>query len=278
MQASEAISALPPSDLCGCTIDCALSPENFTYLAIGPGGRGVVLKRLDPEVIWKGSLHPNVKDRLARVRELAHRGVANLLSVQREGDDVYAMWEYIEGKPFDEYFADRSRSSRELAMLARELILTVDLLHTQGLVHGALIGGNVIVTPTGSVRLTHLSPLLYTDFAVDVECVVNLLWHVVEERGEQDSPLGRMLASAAEKKIGLRALGADIANLIEARSDVPIPFVESFADPRRRALYGALLVAIVGIATAYGLWHVGEHSQQRASQTPPTYHLEHELR
>jgi serine/threonine protein kinase len=277
MQASEAISALPPSELCGCTIDCALSPEHSTYLAIGPGGRGVVLKKLDAEVLWKGSLHPNVKDRLARVRELAHRGVANLLSVTREGDDVYAMWEYIEGKPFDEYFADRSRSLRELAMLARELILTVDLLHTQGIVHGALIGGNVIVTPTGSVRLTHISPLLYTDFAVDVEWVVNLLWHVVEQRGEQDSPLGRLLADAAVKRTGLRNLGAAIANLIDSRTDVPLPLMESFADPRRRALYGAVLVAMMGAATAFGLKHAVER-QQRASQTPPTYHLEHELR
>jgi serine/threonine protein kinase len=278
MQASAAISALPPSELCGCTIDCALSPENFTYLAIGPGGRGVVLKKLDPEVLWKGSLHPNVKDRLARVRELAHRGVANLLSVTREGDDVYAMWEYVEGKPFDEYFSDRSRSLRELAMLARELILTVDLLHTQGIVHGALIGGNVIVTPTGSVRLTHISPLLYSDFAVDVECVVNLLWHVIEQRNEQDSPLGRLLEDAATRRTGLRELGARIANLIESRADLQIPLIESFADPRRRALYGAALVAMMGIATAYGLWHAAGHNQQRASQSPSSYHLEHELR
>jgi hypothetical protein len=47
----------------------------------GAGGRSVVLKALDQDCLWKGQLHPNVKDRLGRVRELAHSGVANLYGV-----------------------------------------------------------------------------------------------------------------------------------------------------------------------------------------------------
>ena len=107
----------------------------------------------------RGSLHPSVRDRLTRVRELAHGSVANLFGVEREGDVAYLMWEYVEGIPFD-LFAGANRAPHETAMAARELVMAVDLLHMQGIVHGALIGSNVIIVPAGGVRLTHISPLL----------------------------------------------------------------------------------------------------------------------
>lgn len=269
METLEARSALLPAELCGCTVDCALSEANHTYLAIGPGGRGVVIKKLDPDCLWKGGLHPSVKDRLARVRELAHPGVANLLSVTLEDRDALAMWEYIEGTPFDQYFADSSRSTRELISLARELILTVELLHAQGIVHGALIGGNIIVTPSGAVRLTHVSPLLYTDYAVDTQSILSLLEQVIEERGEQDSPLGRALRATRDHHLTLRVMGTKIANLLDVRAAATDrSSAEPAPAPRRRALLGASLAAALGLATACGIWYALSHaSGQSANPT-----------
>ena len=251
---ASASSASVPAEICGYPIDSALK-EGESYLAIGPGGRGVVLKKLDPDCLLSGVLHPSIRERLSRVRELAHGGVANLHGVGREGDLAYLIWEYVQGEPFDRYVAAPARSPRDLLVLARELILSVDSLHAQGIVHGAINGGNVIVGPEGTVRLTHVSPLLYTDPLADVESVIALLREAVERRQEQDSLLAQLLREAADGQTGLRALGAKVAALLEARDEPPEPTGASDDRPlRRRMLVAAALVALAGAAIAYAIW------------------------
>jgi serine/threonine protein kinase len=243
-----------PAELCGYVVDCALK-EHESYLAIGPGGRGVVLKRLDGDCLLGGVLHPSIRERLNRVRELAHGGVANLHGVGRDADTAYLIWEYIQGKTFDQYVADDVRSPRDLLLLARELILGVDSLHAQGIVHGAITAGNVIIAPDDTVRLTHVSPLLYSDPQADVESAIALLRQALQRRGEQDSPLAQLLAEAAREQVALRPLGAKVAALLEAQDAGQGPAEQ--ADDRhlrRRILIAAGLVALLGLAIGYGVW------------------------
>src|SRR5687767_3053812 len=61
-------------------------------------GRRVVLKELDSDCLMRGQLHPMIKDRLERVRDLAHLGVAQLFGVVRDGERALLVWEYVEGK------------------------------------------------------------------------------------------------------------------------------------------------------------------------------------
>src|SRR2546423_9638065 len=101
-----------------------------TYLAAARDGRRVVLKALPKDCLLGGQLHPNVKDRLARVRELAMTSVAHLYAVERsaESGEAFLVWEYLEGVPFDVYASDAARTLRELAAAMRGLILAVDTL------------------------------------------------------------------------------------------------------------------------------------------------------
>ncbi|HSU68588.1 MAG TPA: protein kinase, partial [Tepidisphaeraceae bacterium] len=237
-----------PADLCGYPVDAVLTPEQ-TFLARGPGGRRVVLKKLDEDCMLRGNLHPSIRDRLSRVRELAHAGVANLHGVGRDGNVAYLIWEYVQGSTFDEHLDAAERKPRELLLLARELILCVESLHMQGIVHGAMIGSNVIVASDGSIRLTHVSPLLYTDPAVDVECVVGLLSDAVEARGEQDTPLGRVLSEGLESHAPLRVVGTQVAALLESRGqpgEAAPPAEERRI--RRRMIWAAALIALIGTA------------------------------
>src|ERR671912_347757 len=90
--ASRSLAAAPvPQEICGYPVDSALSAGGEdglppSYFAIGPGGRGVVLKPLESDCVLKGkgTLHPSIKERLSRVRELALAGVANLYGVERD--------------------------------------------------------------------------------------------------------------------------------------------------------------------------------------------------
>src|SRR5258706_34784 len=70
------------SEIGGYRILRALVP-NQRWLGVAPGGRQVVLKTLDENCLWKGKLHPNIKARIARARDLAHSGVLNLNGVER---------------------------------------------------------------------------------------------------------------------------------------------------------------------------------------------------
>ena len=253
-----------PAELSGYPVVETLAPD-ACYLAIGPGGRGVALKKLDPDCLLGRLLHPDVRDRMSRVRELAHTGVANFYGVGKEVDEAWLIWEYVQGKPFADYATDHCRTPRDLVLLTRELVLTVESLHTQGIVHGSITSGNVIVAPGGTIRLTHVSPLLYTDPADDAEALADMLDGVLEERGERAGPLGRLMAEARHAQMPLRVLAARLATLADAR-DPANGFAGSAGGSsgsssrrerrtRRRALLGALVVALAGLAVAYGVWH-----------------------
>jgi hypothetical protein len=247
-------------ELCGYAVVETLAAGGC-YLAIGPGGRGVALKKLDPDCLLGRLLHPDVRDRLARVRELAHTGVANLFGVGKEADEAWLIWEYVQGQPFAEYAKRRCRTPRELAALARELVLTVESMHAQGIVHGAIQSGNVIVAPGGAIRLTHVSPLLYTDPADDAEAIADMVGAVLQDcGGRRDDPLAGLIAEARETKMPLRGLAARLANLADAReapAAAPGDAGRREHGTRRRALAGALVIALAGGAIAYGVFAYG---------------------
>ncbi|HEX8914496.1 MAG TPA: hypothetical protein VF796_19260, partial [Humisphaera sp.] len=284
-------AAAVPGEICGYPVDSALpstlaaEPDFLgpSFLAIGPGGRGIVLKPLDRDCLYKGGLHPSIKERLARVRELALAGVANLYGVERDpappggrpkadkaaAEPAWLIWEYARGRPLHEYAADAACTPRKLALAARELVLGVEALHRQGIVHGAIRPSNVIVDAHGAVRLTHVSPLLYTDPADDVWGVINTLEEVLKLRDEQATPLGqvvgevdRMLAPESGPAPGsepvLRMLATRLSAVVEARDRAELaarPGAEPDVVPARRSLVGALVVTLLGAALAAGIWH-----------------------
>jgi len=268
--------ATSPANVCGYLIDSALSKgaglPHDSFLAIGPGGRGVVLKELEEDCLLKasknskGGLHPNIRERLSRVRELAHAGVANLHGVERDADRAWLIWEYVPGQTFDQFASAPGRTSRELANASRELVLTVESLHSQGIVHGAIKPGNVLVTPAGAVRLTHISPYLYTDPDEDARAVIALLEESLFARREERSPLAKVLvaaqapAASRDASPSLRRLGTRLAAFLSVQDGPELPSGDRAArrrdsGPRRRSLAGAMVATLLGAAAAYGAWH-----------------------
>jgi serine/threonine protein kinase len=266
-----------PQELCGYAIASALSANDDCFLAIGPGGRGVVLRRMPAECVVENQLHPLIKERLTRVREIAHAGIANLHGVGREVDgSAWMIWEYVEGQPFEAYASQSSRTPRELAVIGRELTLTVEALHLQGVVHGALDGKNVFVTPYNTIRLTNVSPLLFTDPAADSDAVIELLSNTVEARGGRKAkwPLAKLLDEATEEAWPLRTLAARLAATIESRSGASGSFrpstfasIDDERKPHRRSLLAAFVVVLLGFATAFAIWYkVGQPGRGRVEQ------------
>src|SRR5687768_9643427 len=102
-----------PQEIGGYMLSRTLT-EGQSWLAAAPGGRLVVLKILDEDCLWKNQLHPSIKDRLGRVRELAHTGVTNLYGVERADGLVYAVWEYVPGETLDQFALSPACDPRKL--------------------------------------------------------------------------------------------------------------------------------------------------------------------
>ena len=238
-----------PKEIGGYTILRTLAPD-LTWLATaegGPGRRQVVLKSLDEDCLWKGQLHPNIKDRLGRVRELAHPGVANLYGVERDGPLVYAVWDYVPGQTLA---ASDACDERTLITFARELMLALEMLHARGIVHGAVKSSNVIINPSSqTIILTHVSPLLYSDPQDDLRAAIQML-HTI---APSESPLSRVLDDPALCEKSPRQLAGLLSALTETKDN-------TISDPnhasddkeatrlRRRALLGAAATATLAIA------------------------------
>jgi tRNA A-37 threonylcarbamoyl transferase component Bud32 len=232
MRQQSSTTSPTPTILPGYHIECELSPGQ-TWLAMSPNGRPVTLKVLESDCLMGDQLHPMVHDRLGRVRELAHLAVACLFGVERYDDQVYLLWEYIEGTPLEQYLATRTPTESALAAMAHDLVTCVQSLHALGIVHGAIHGRNIIVRPDGTIALTHISPLLYNDPDVDMEALRPLLeqMHYASEFPDMSPGLQSGV---------LRASGESEAEA---------------AGVRRRALIAAALVALLGGVLALCLWY-----------------------
>jgi hypothetical protein len=212
----------------------------------------VVRKRLDDDCILDGELHPSIRQRLARVRELPLTHVANLLGVEKDdGGVAQLIWQFVPGTPLEKIRGDAPAWNR----WAREVILAVEALHATGIVHGAIHERNVIIDPRGEVRLTHVSPLLYTDTDHDAADVTDMLDALVS-RDAPGSKLAKLLAEVRGQNLPLAALYARIAEL-----DAEPPPPEPERDQSRlsvAAVVAAVVVAAAGILIAAAVvWRVG---------------------
>jgi serine/threonine protein kinase len=262
-----------PADIGGYQVLSSL-PEAESALALAAGGRRVVLKRLDPDCLLRSGanpkLHPTIRDRLLRVRELAHARVANLYGVEHDQGIVYLVWEYVEGQPVEDWATCEQRrpSPRELLLGARELILTVEALHARGIVHGAIHGRNVIVDAQGKLKLTHVSPLLYSEPRDDIDSIADLFSHIARERGQAPSPLDRLAQEVNQPDATLRSMGARASSLIDLRRDEASEEQERRGDARRRRR--SRLAAALVLLAALGLsWEIRQ-SVRRLTPPPPS--------
>ena len=223
-----------------------------TYLAKSETGRDVVLKPLDPDCLLQGRLHPSIYARLSRVRELAHPGVANLHGVDVHDKHPWLVWDYVHGTPIDQLVRTR-KDPRQLMNIGRELLVAVDALHAVGIVHGAIRPGNVIVDPRDRVILTHLSPLLHDDPAVDTHATAQLLATLAAMCGtDLHLPVtnngSRGQGGSAGPEVNLKQLRRDFAKAGEdGRAPAPRPDKPSDGTLRLRPILAAVGVMVLAV-------------------------------
>jgi tRNA A-37 threonylcarbamoyl transferase component Bud32 len=239
-----------PTRLCGFAVRRLAAAD--TVLATAPSGRPVVLKRVGDDCLLDRDLHPSIKLRLARVRELASTRVATLLGVWRDGDDAWLAWEELPGRPLAELIVDPAVVPVRLVALLRETASAVAAMHALGIVHGAVHPRNVFVHAAAAgdtVRLTHVSPLLFDDPAADEVALQRLLDAVAEARPELRPRMEEASAAMRRSNTPIEALLGALAASPARSLDVGIDEEEE-RGVRGRALAAAIAVAVAGAMVA----------------------------
>jgi tRNA A-37 threonylcarbamoyl transferase component Bud32 len=228
-----------------------LTPER-TFLCTDASANIVVLVRLEEDCLHRGMLHPAIRDRLARVRELPHPRVATLRGVERWNGIACLVWIYLDGENWDETL--RANPAR-FPSLAAGLAAAVGALHDIGIVHGNLHGRNIIVRPDRQPWLTQLSPYLYTDPAVDVAAVVEMLRNAGEHLPEKmEARLAHVLDEFDSSRMGMKDLSQSVAAM--DREEPAVASVVSTASQpayRRRSLLGAGVISLLAITIGIGV-------------------------
>lgn len=260
--------------LCGYPVQSWLAAGR-TALCVAEGGRLLVLQRLPEECLQGVTLHPSVRERLMRVKELAHRQVASFVGVERDhGGDAWLVWEYLDGEALQAYLADPTRSPRQVLLMLRELILAVEGLHALGIIHGALHPLNVFIGHTGELKLTHISPLLHHQADVDYDALAQLLQQALSGRDDAQTRRSRLIAQKIAQRTPMLELAGEISRLVEAREDDVAPPVENLSVERRfrrKAIYsaaGCAGAAVVIVLAGYLLLRGGGDAPQRSPEAP----------
>lgn len=165
------ITQPPPVSIAGFRVIKTLVPD-LSFLAESPDARPVVLKKLPDDCIAEHTVHPEILNRLDRILQLPHPAISSLLGIHRHEGTFYAAWEFIPGTPLEEYLAAHPKPK---SALASELVNIVQTLHSEGLRHGAIHPRNIIILPDGTLKMTHLSPLLYLDPDIDIQGLLDVL-------------------------------------------------------------------------------------------------------
>jgi len=242
-----------------------------TALCVNETGKLLVLKRLDASCMLEGDLHPDIRQRLARIRELAHGRVAMLISVERDVDGrVFAVWGYEPGERLTDYCSAPERDLRHAARTLRELVLALEAMHDQGIIHGALHDGNVLVDADGRVKLLDVSPLLFSEDTEDLAALRAMLSQVIHRRGDHNTRIGKLLLERIEQKADLRTLSATMSHAADDLAVAPgrRTLAEEELRIRRQARRWALACVLISAALAGLIWLYATSGEVRAPQAP----------
>jgi eukaryotic-like serine/threonine-protein kinase len=130
---------------------------------LGTGAFGTVLRAWDlmlerPVALKVVSVNGTaaLETILAEARAAAslnHPNVCLVYSIERGPLVPMIVMEYVDGEPLEKALEDGPLDARAAAALARQIALGMATAHAQGIVHGDLKPGNIMVTPEGVAKI-----------------------------------------------------------------------------------------------------------------------------
>jgi eukaryotic-like serine/threonine-protein kinase len=133
---------------------------------LGEGGSGIVYRgrdlRLERPVAIKVLADALRNDELAWARllrearltsQLNHPHIAAVYDLGEDDDQAYIAMEYVEGLPLSDIITEGGMPVSQVEHYAEQLAGALAFAHEHGIVHGDLKGSNIVVTPSGDIKL-----------------------------------------------------------------------------------------------------------------------------
>jgi len=116
--------------------------------------RPVAVKVLHPEFARDPGYIQRFRYEAQAAANLNHPNIVNVYDWGSEGDAYYIVMEYVEGRELKDLLREQGRFTPERAAeVAAEIAAALQLAHRRNLVHRDIKPQNVIITPTGQVKV-----------------------------------------------------------------------------------------------------------------------------
>jgi len=116
----------------------------------------VAIKVLSSRLSRNGNALRALQQEAAKGRYLSHRNIVRFIDLDRDDDLYFIVMEWLEGRTLADILDDKLATKMELATaldIVKQIGRALDYAHRRGVVHADIKPGNIIVTPTGLVKL-----------------------------------------------------------------------------------------------------------------------------
>ena len=116
----------------------------------------VAIKVLSSRLSRNGNALRALQQEAAKGRYLSHRNIVRFIDLDRDDDLYFIVMEWLEGRTLADILDDKLAAKMELGTaldIVKQIARALDYAHRRGVVHADIKPGNIIVTPTGLVKL-----------------------------------------------------------------------------------------------------------------------------
>ncbi len=134
---------------------------------LGKGAMGVVYQAYDPEIDRSVALKVLREDRLTSdtlihrflreakaIGRLSHPNIVTVYDVGQDRGTIYIAMEFLDGDPLDKIIERKRFPLKEVLLLGIQVAETLDYAHQKGIVHRDVKPSNIIVQPSGQIKIT----------------------------------------------------------------------------------------------------------------------------
>jgi serine/threonine-protein kinase len=117
-------------------------------------GRTIALKVLRPDRVSSEDFVQRFLKEARAIGRMSHQNIVTVYDVGQDQSTVYIAMEFLEGEALNAYARDRALTMEQIMDIGIQVADSLDYAHTRGIVHRDIKPQNIMVAPTGVVKLT----------------------------------------------------------------------------------------------------------------------------